>query len=108
MKIIKVKWLDHPILGNLELDFTNAAGQPFDTIVFAGENGSGKTTILESINTFLNQGSVKHFEYIKYQSAGKTLKAIPASGVNNDVFFDVLDGEETLKVHTAKNIKNAV
>lgn len=43
MKIRKVKWTNHPILGNLELDFVNpVTNHPFSTIVFAGENGSGK------------------------------------------------------------------
>lgn len=50
MKIRKVKWTNHPILGNLELDFVNpVTNHPFSTIVFAGENGSGKTTILETL-----------------------------------------------------------
>lgn len=43
MKIRKVKWANHPVLGNLELDFVNPlTNHPFSTIVFAGENGSGK------------------------------------------------------------------
>lgn len=59
MKIKKVKWSNHPILGNLELDFTNqVTGEPFSNILFAGENGSGKTTILETISTFLNLGVI--------------------------------------------------
>ena len=67
MKIKKIKWPNHPILGNLELDFTNNAnGQPFNTILFAGENGTGKTSILETISTFLNMGSFQFFDYIEY------------------------------------------
>ena len=40
--IKKIKWNNHPIIGNLELDFTKPDGTPYNTIVIAGENGSGK------------------------------------------------------------------
>ena len=64
MKIRKVKWANHPILGNLELDFiTPATNKPYSTIVLAGENGTGKTTILETINTFLCFGTFVPFNY---------------------------------------------
>ncbi len=64
--ITKLKWKDHPILGNLELNFTNSSGKPYNTIVLAGENGTGKTTILETLSTFLNLGTINAFEYIDY------------------------------------------
>ena len=54
--ITKVKWNNHEILGNLELNFTKDDGSPYSTIVLAGENGTGKTTILETLSTFLNLG----------------------------------------------------
>jgi len=48
MKIKKVKWKDHPILGNLLLDLVdNSTDIPYETVVFAGENGIGKSTILK-------------------------------------------------------------
>lgn len=57
MKLRKIKYNNHEILGNLELDFVNPrTHQPYDTIVFLGENGSGKTTILSSLSDFLNGG----------------------------------------------------
>lgn len=34
--ITKVKWKNYKALGNLELDFTNATGEPYNTIVLAG------------------------------------------------------------------------
>lgn len=68
MKIRKVKWVNHPVLGNLELDFVNPlTNHPFSTIVFVGENGSGKTTILETLNTFLCIGSFKPFDMIEFE-----------------------------------------
>lgn len=77
MKIKKVKWNNHPTLGDLELDFSNAVGQPYENILFAGENGTGKTSILESISTFLNFGSFEYFEYIEYIVNGELLIAKP-------------------------------
>lgn len=64
--IKKVKWKEHPILGNLELDFTKEDGSIYNTIVFAGENGTGKTTILENLSEFLNLGALEYIDYIKY------------------------------------------
>lgn len=68
--IRKIKWNNHDILGNLELDFTKPDGSIYDTIVLAGENGTGKTTILETLSTFLNLGSIEAFEYISYLADG--------------------------------------
>ena len=68
--ITAIKWNDHPILGNLELKLTKPDGTPYKTIVIAGENGTGKTTILETLSTFLNLGSIEAFEYINYMAAG--------------------------------------
>ena len=68
--IRKIKWNDHAILGNLELDFTKPDGSVYNTIVLAGENGTGKTTILETLSTFPNLGSIEPFEYISYMADG--------------------------------------
>ena len=78
MRIRRVKWKDHPVLGSLDLDFINtASGQPFRTVIFAGENGAGKTTVLEDLSSFLNLGSFAMFEYIEYTVNGSVYKAIP-------------------------------
>ena len=65
--IKKIKWKDHNILGNLELDFTKEDGTIYNTIVIAGENGTGKTTILEELAKFFNFGPISNFDYIKYE-----------------------------------------
>lgn len=91
MKLTKVKWLNHPILGNLELDFTNVGGNTCDTIVIAGENGLGKTTILETIYQFLREGTVTPFEYVEYEIDGKNYKAFPLKETTIDSFFNIQD-----------------
>lgn len=40
---------DHPALGNLSLDFRDSTGKANKTVILAGENGCGKTAILETI-----------------------------------------------------------
>ena len=88
MKIKTVKWNNHPVLGNLEIDFTNpTTGQPSDTIVFAGENGTGKTTILETISSFLNFGPIDTFEFIEYNVGNEIFKAVaPTDGTIHKPF----------------------
>lgn len=77
--ITKIKWNNHEILGNLELDFTKADGSPYSTIILAGENGTGKTTILETLSTFLNLGSIEPFEFIEYNIENNLYTIIPLS-----------------------------
>ncbi|MDP1727976.1 MAG: AAA family ATPase [Bacteroidota bacterium] len=96
MKIKKVKWKNHPILGDLELDFIDTTtGDPFDTIIFAGENGTGKTTILESISTFLNRGSFEYFDSIEYIINGRIYKAVPLIHPNIKDFYNMIDDSGT-------------
>lgn len=45
-KIRKIKFENHPILKNLELDFCGPDGCAVDTVLIAGENGCGKSTVL--------------------------------------------------------------
>ena len=46
--------MEHPFLGRVEFDFTKPDGNTFDTIVFAGENGTGKTVILNTLTSITN------------------------------------------------------
>lgn len=48
-KIRTIKFIGHPILGDLELDFRGQDGNAVDTVIFAGENGTGKSTILDAL-----------------------------------------------------------
>jgi AAA ATPase domain len=49
MKIRRIKFKNHHVLGNLELNFTDENGKAVDSVIFAGENGCGKTRILDAI-----------------------------------------------------------
>ncbi|GHV37614.1 hypothetical protein FACS1894187_14810 [Synergistales bacterium] len=78
MRIRKIKYNDHSVRGNLELDLVNSSkGTVYDNIVFAGENGTGKTTILTTLNEFLCGGSISLFAFIEYDVNDTELRAIP-------------------------------
>ena len=92
----------------MELDFANiSTGDPSDTILFAGENGTGKTTILESISTFLNRGSFEHFEYIKYIVDGKPYTATPLLDSNIKDFYTITDDTTGTKTEKRSNKENS-
>ena len=54
-KIRKITFHNHPILGNLFLDFCSQEGKSVDTVILAGENGTGKSTILNAIYTLVSR-----------------------------------------------------
>lgn len=107
MRITKVKWLNHPVLKNIEIDFTNTTNnKPYQNIIFAGENGTGKTSILESLSTFLNIGSFEYFDFIEYLIDEKKYKAVQPNNNSSEIkdFFDIIDedGNRTY-IHSNKN-----
>ena len=101
MKIRKLKYKNHKILGNLELDFVNpATNQPYDTVVLIGENGTGKTTILKSMSDYINVISLRPFDYIEYEADGGLYRIEPIPNGNETFHIrkDLLaDTEETVR-----------
>lgn len=49
-KFRSIQFKGHPILGDLFLDFTLDNGEPADNIIIAGENGTGKSTLLKFLH----------------------------------------------------------
>lgn len=102
--IQRVKWNNHIVLGDLELDFTKNDGSSYSTIVLAGENGTGKTTILETLSTFLNLGSIEPFKYISY-SVGDVSYTITPDALP-DLGFHLRKNEcdkTTQKIHSNRS-----
>lgn len=62
MKLRSIKFINHPILGDLSLDFT-VDNKAVDTVILAGENGTGKSTILELIMS-LSTHDLNQMRYI--------------------------------------------
>ncbi len=49
IRLKSIKFDNHPILGDLEVDFCDNEGKPVDTIIIAGENGTGKSTLINAL-----------------------------------------------------------
>jgi len=62
MKIRKLIIKNYKIFDDVEFDFTDAEGKTLDTVVLAGVNGCGKTTVLEVVSKFLNHKFSNEFD----------------------------------------------
>lgn len=68
MKYRKICFTNHPILGTVTFDFVNQrTGQPYQNIIFAGENGIGKTVFLNFLNTFLPANRIRDIGVIHFE-----------------------------------------
>lgn len=68
-KIRKIIFKDHPILGNLSLDFCDSNGNPVNTVIFAGENGVGKSTVLNALYNSIDS-ILYNIIYIEWETNG--------------------------------------
>ena len=55
LKIRKVQFHNHPILADLILDFCSPDGKACDTVILAGENGTGKSTVLNALYQLMSR-----------------------------------------------------
>jgi len=55
MKIKSIKFTNHPVLKNLDLNF-EVGGEIKDITLLVGENGCGKTIFLEELYKIVNGG----------------------------------------------------
>lgn len=61
IKIKSIKFNTHPVLKDLFLDFSTTNNEVADTIIFAGENGSGKTTIINTLYDIIQGNNTGKF-----------------------------------------------
>lgn len=69
MRLKSLRIINNPKLNDLYLDFT-VNGKVQDTIIFAGDNGCGKTTILDEIFSFI---SLKKSSDVKGKAVGRII-----------------------------------
>ena len=61
MKIRKLQLTGYKVFDELELDFTDLEGNTLDTVVLAGVNGSGKTSLLDLLEAIFSIEVVKDY-----------------------------------------------
>lgn len=107
MKIEQIKLKDYKVLQNFEIDFRDSDGKILDTIILAGINGSGKTTVL---NVIKNHNTNKFYDedFIYYTISDKTFykSTNNVNGLSEISFFENLKNKIIyLKVNeTPKNL----
>ena len=100
MKVKRLKFKNHKVLGDLDISFQIDSNNTLDTIVFIGENGTGKTTILREIYNLMdlenmqNSGNKIFLELEENEKA--ILKKYPLEKNNNiimeeDILYDFID-----------------
>lgn len=72
-KIREIRFKNHPILKNLVLNFCDANGNAVDTVIIAGENGTGKSTILNFLYG-LSSGKVQSEAEVILENNHSTFK----------------------------------
>lgn len=97
-RIKNIKFINHPVLGNLKLDFCRD-GKPNDTIIIAGENGVGKTAILEALHQITSHEAM-------LRCSAEVLYEHDGSNVNIKYFAS--DGQRAAIMGNADSGKNYV
>lgn len=107
MKLYNLRFNNHKILGNLDLSFLkNNRQEAYDTIIFVGENGVGKTTILKELSDFLSgETFAGHFSCLEYESQGQIyrLELDPDAKNNFEFIRNSSSGVEKLKYGHERN-----
>lgn len=100
MKVKRLKFKNHKVLGDLDISFQKNSNNTLDTIVFIGENGTGKTTILREIYNlmdFENMQNSGNKIFLELEENEKDiLKKYPLEKNNNiimeeDILYDCID-----------------
>ncbi len=74
MKIVELRIKNYNQFQDIKLDFTNKEGKPVDRICFIGRNGTGKSRILDILNTILSDLLPDYFPFFKYKSTFISIK----------------------------------
>lgn len=95
-KVRKIKFIDHPILKNMEFNFVGMDGKAVDTVIFAGENGCGKSTIIDELYKVVS-GQMPVSNITEYEVDGEiyTVQIIRDSDDSYLIDYFDRDGNDT-------------
>lgn len=102
MKFRKIAFKDHPILGSVSFDFTDASGKTVDTIIIAGENGCGKSILLSFLNTYNPSISSKNLGFVlrvEVEFTEDDLKIIKEDKIFLNIFAPLFSGNIVTFIH---------
>ena len=106
-KIRKIRFQNHPILKNLELDFCDINGNAVDTVIIAGENGTGKSTILDVLYKMALYAADCEFTVeLENETSRLTLRYYFKTRDNGNGYLYVSDGKGLDSMVISDNVKN--
>lgn len=106
-KIRKIRFQNHPILKNLELDFCDINGKAVDTVIIAGENGTGKSTILDVLYKMALYAADCEFTIeLENETSRLTLRYYFKTLDNGNGYLFVSDGKGFDDMAISDNVKN--
>ncbi|MBS1493249.1 MAG: ATP-binding protein [Bacteroidetes bacterium] len=107
MKIRKITFENHFLFGNLSLDFTNKNGDTVDTIIIAGENGVGKSLLLEVLYKFSTFSALEKNEklYTEIELSQIEIGTLSKNGTRSGLFKN-LEKNNILQIQIDFSISN--
>lgn len=90
IRIKSIKFYNHIFFGNQKFEFYIDEKKPAKNIIFAGENGSGKTKLLNELNSICNESF-----YLYTGESPKKLYELVVD-LSDDNFFDADNGEHRI------------
>jgi predicted ATPase len=104
MRIVELGFKNHPILGNLQLDFKDTTGKAAPIVILCGENGTGKSKILDEIFTLLSAKDAPKWKYI--DPVKVELSTSDLEKANGHLYANshvVLTGDALIQAHDPTN-----